>query len=133
MHTKEFNQSTVKLPVSHENICLDCLYISFAFKLDPIYFPEESKIKVTLLKNNCSSILHISIPRLRISSTNFFKRCFLNENGWSKIIYATNTTTSKTIFSIEENAKIRFQFDRTFAYLLELSLWPINHLFTAIE
>lgn len=117
MHTKEFNQSTVKLPVSHENICLDCLYISFAFKLDPIYFPEESKIKVTLLKNNCSSILHISIPHLRISSTNFFKRCFLNENGWSKIICAT----SKTIFSIEEKTMQKFD-----SNLIVLSLICLN-------
>lgn len=52
---------------SCENICLDCLYISFAFKRDSHSFPRgiilESKIKVTLLKNNYSSILRISIYR----------------------------------------------------------------------
>lgn len=79
MHTKEFNRSTVTLPVSHENICLDCLYISFAFKRDSIYFPEEnnpqeSKIKVTLLKNNYTFILRISISHLTISNFEFFQQ-----------------------------------------------------------
>lgn len=105
MHTKEFNRSTVTLPVSHENICLDCLYISFAFKRDSIYFPEEnnpqeSKIKVTLLKNNYTSIvfqfdfLCIKFLIWQFQISNFFnsiKRYFLQ--AWSKIIYlhARNT------------------------------------------